>query len=74
VLKLSPASNEKQIFSEIILMSQSWIHTNETFTGSPAILGMRLACGLNASLCANFEQTNYQPKTEGGSDRLGREI
>lgn len=54
-------------------MSQSWIHTNESFTGSAAILGMRSVCSLNASLCASFEQTNYQPKPEGGLDRLGRQ-
>jgi hypothetical protein len=71
VLKLSTASNGKQFFTEIILMSQSWIHTNETFKGSAAILGMRCGSGLNAALCAGFEPTNYQPKT-GGLDRLGR--
>jgi hypothetical protein len=66
VLKLSPALNGSNFFG-VILMRQNWIHTNFRTAGAPAIFEMRSGTNLKASLCANFEQTNYQPKLK----RLG---
>jgi len=52
---------------------QTWIHTNRKQTGSPARLEMRFSGSLSVSLCANIENSDYQPKTV-GQDRLGRKI
>jgi hypothetical protein len=46
-------------------MSQSWIHTNKTPNGTPAILRMRFSVSLGAGLCADGEKSNYQPKLNG---------
>ncbi len=58
----------KQIFLEIILMIQSWVHTNRIQNGSPAIFRMRLETSLCVDLCAGGDESNYQPK-HGGLDR-----
>ncbi|MDQ3800913.1 MAG: hypothetical protein M3384_15925 [Acidobacteriota bacterium] len=62
-------------------MTQSWIHTNQTTISCPAAREMRFSGSLSerAGLCGivNFENSNYQPKPQGGSlDRLdfGRKI
>ena len=49
-------------------MIQNWIHTNGTSNGSPAQREMRLSVSLSASLCAGFDNPNYQAKL-GGLDR-----
>jgi hypothetical protein len=61
------------IFLEIIIVIQTWIHTNWRTTGAPAArIEMRFSGSLSlvAGLCANIENSNYQPK-QGGLDRLG---
>ncbi|MBA3634399.1 MAG: hypothetical protein H0W58_16565 [Acidobacteria bacterium] len=45
-------------------MTQSWIHTNRTPSGSSAIMQTRFS----GSLCVNFEKSNYQPKLNRLSD------
>ena len=52
-------------------MQQSWIHTIETPNGSSA--PMRFSVSLSGSLCANFDNPNYQAKL-GGLDRTNRKI
>ncbi|MCY7346234.1 MAG: hypothetical protein LH614_08430 [Pyrinomonadaceae bacterium] len=54
-------------------MIQNWIHTTETPNGSPAPKEMRFSVSLRVSLCANFDNPNYQPKL-GGLDRTEDEI
>ena len=49
-------------------MTQSWIHTNGTPNGSPASREMRFSESLSVSLCANFDNADYQAKL-GGLDR-----
>ncbi|MGI8640323.1 MAG: hypothetical protein ACR2MG_10215 [Pyrinomonadaceae bacterium] len=54
-------------------MIQSWIHTNGTPNGSPAQSEMRFSRSLSVSLCAGFDNPNYQSKL-GGLDRAERKI
>ncbi len=51
-------------------MVHIWTQTIEQTIDSPAGREMRYSRSLSADLCANFENTNYQPKTV-GLDRLG---
>ncbi|HMS38737.1 MAG TPA: hypothetical protein PKE69_00690 [Pyrinomonadaceae bacterium] len=52
-------------------MVHIWTQTIVQTIDSPATREMRYSRSLSAELCANFENTNYQPKTV-GLDRLGR--
>jgi hypothetical protein len=53
---------------------QTWIHTIETSNGSPAPRReMRFSGSLSVGLCADFDNSNYQPKL-GGLDRTNKEI
>ena len=54
-------------------MQQSWIHTIKPTNGSPAQREMRFNVSLRGSLCANFDNPNYQAKL-GGLDRTNRKI
>ena len=54
-------------------MIQSWIHTNETPNGLPAHREMRFSESPSVSLCADFDNSNYQIKL-GGLDRTERKI
>ena len=54
-------------------MIQSWIHTIETPNGSPAPREMRFSVSLSVSLCAEFDNPNYQTKL-GGLDRTEKKI
>ncbi|MEP6903272.1 MAG: hypothetical protein ABJA66_16205 [Actinomycetota bacterium] len=54
-------------------MLQSWIQTSRKTTDFAAHIEMRLSRSLSAGVCANFENSDYQP-TSGGLDRLGRKI
>lgn len=61
----------------MILMLQNWLHTNPRTIGTAAAIKMRFSGSLSGvELCAvSFENSNYQPKPEGGIDRLeGRKI
>lgn len=74
VLKLSTVrwcANE--IFDGDNFVIQTWRHTTETTNGSPAQREMRFSVSLSASLCADFEITNYLPKL-GGLDRTNGQI
>jgi hypothetical protein len=44
---------------------QTWIHTIRTQNGSPAQREMRFSGSLPVGLCANFDNTDYQPKLSG---------
>jgi len=52
---------------------QNWIHTNGTPNGSHALREMRFSVSLSVSLCAKFDNSDYQPKL-GGLDRAERKI
>ena len=54
-------------------MIQNWIHTNGTPNGSPAQREMRFSESLSVSLCAGFDNPNYQTKL-GGLDRTEKKI
>lgn len=54
-------------------MSRIWSATKQIQNGSPAHREMRFGRSLSVSLCASFENSNYQPKTV-GLDRLGSKI
>jgi hypothetical protein len=51
-------------------MQLSLIHTTWTLIGSPATREMRSVMSPSAVLCTGFENSNYQAKQAGGSDRL----
>jgi hypothetical protein len=52
---------------------QTWIHTIETPNGSPALREMRFSVSPGVSLCAGFDNPNYQTKL-GGLDRMEKKI
>jgi hypothetical protein len=54
-------------------MLQNWIHTNLRTNGSAAAIETRFSGSQSMpGLCVvvNFENSDYQPKPEGGLDRL----
>jgi hypothetical protein len=74
VLKLSTVCRKsKRNFWEIIFVIQNWIHTNGTSNVSPAPREMRFSVSLSVSLCAGFDNPNYQAKL-GGLDRTEKKI
>ena len=74
VLKLSTVCEKsKRKFLEIISMLQNWTHKNSIPTGSPAPREMRFSVSLSVSLCANFDNPNYNAKL-GGLDRTRDQI
>jgi len=74
VLQLSTVRRKaNEIFQEIIFVIQSWIHTNGTPNGSPALSEMRFSVSLSVCLCAGFDNPNYQTKL-GGLDRAEKKI
>jgi hypothetical protein len=74
VLKFSTVCEKsKRFFLEIIFVTQNWIHTRGISNGSPAPREMRFSISLSESLCAGFDNPNYQPKL-GGLDRAERKI
>jgi hypothetical protein len=75
VLKLSTVRRKcgQKFLGDNFLMPQSWIHTNRKTIGFAANNEMRNSRSLSAGVCANFENSDYQPTT-GGLDRLGRKI
>ncbi len=40
---------------------QTWSHTIQNLFGSPALKQMRFGRSLTISVCANFDNTDYQP-------------
>ena len=60
----SPKSSEQNFLGDNFVM-QTWIHTTRTENGSPAQREMRLVGSLSVGLCANFDNTDYQPKLSG---------
>ena len=46
-------------------MIQTWSHTIKNILGSPAMQQTRFGRSLSISLCASFENTDYQPKLDG---------
>ena len=56
-------------------MRQSWLHTNRIQNGSPARIGMRFSEGsLCVGLCADFADSNYEPKLTTGNDARVKQI
>lgn len=54
-------------------MSRIWSVTKMIQNGSPAHKELRFGSSPSVTLCANFENAKYQPKTV-SLDRLGRKI
>ncbi len=54
-------------------MIQNWIHTTEETIGFAANKDMRLNRSLLVGLCADFDNSNYQPKL-GGLNRQEKEF
>jgi len=54
-------------------MNQNWLHTIQQTIGSTAGKEMRYSRSLSVGLCADFTNTNYQPKPN-GVDRFGKKI
>ncbi len=45
-------------------MIQTWSHTIQNMFGSPALKQTRFGRSLSISLCASFDNTDYQPKLD----------
>ncbi|MDQ3042321.1 MAG: hypothetical protein M3R11_08115 [Acidobacteriota bacterium] len=54
-------------------MLQNWTHKNSIPTGSPAPREMQFSVSLSVSLCADFDNPNYNAKL-GGLDRTRDQI